>query len=137
MACGLVPVVGRLTQRPEFLAVAQGRRFHTERVSVQGVRREGAEPMRLGFTVTKREGHATERNRIRRRLRAAAALAAVPHAAEAVDIVVIGRRLVLASPFGSLVADLERALPAVSRAGSPPARSGRSSSNRDRNAQRR
>ncbi|HEX2727297.1 MAG TPA: ribonuclease P protein component [Beijerinckiaceae bacterium] len=115
--------IGRLTKRPQFVAAASGRRFHTERVTVQGRLREGDsaadEGLRFGFTITKRVGHATERNRIRRRLRAAAreaTLAASPEqAAKPADIVVIGRREALAADFRLLVDDLARALAAVTR----------------------
>jgi ribonuclease P protein component len=62
---------GRLTKRRDFLAAATGRRFHTERMTVQGRLRDDAEGMRIGFTLTKRVGNAVERNRIKRRLRAA------------------------------------------------------------------
>ena len=50
-------IVGRLTKRPEFLAAATGRRFHTERMSLQGRVRdpdEGLAGLRIGLTVTKR-----------------------------------------------------------------------------------
>ncbi len=71
--------VGRLTKRPDFVAAASGRRFHTERMTVQGRLRERDElGLRFGLTVTKKVGHATERNRIKRRLRAAVQEAAEP-----------------------------------------------------------
>lgn len=111
------PAVGRLLKRSDFLAAARGRRFHTERMSVQGLRRieAGGPGLRVGFTITKKVGHATERNRIRRRLRAAAAEAASPFAADAVDVVVIGRRPAYAAPFAILVDDLSRALATVTK----------------------
>src|SRR5215217_5827189 len=97
---------GRLTKRREFLAAASGRRFHTERMTVQGLVRDDANGLRFGLTVTKKVGHATERNRIRRRLRQA-----FRHAA----VVVIGRRPALAAAFPLLVGDLQRALAIVTR----------------------
>ena len=56
--------LGRLKKRPQFLAAAAGRRFHTDRMTLQGRLRdpdagEGA-GLRFGFTVTKKVGHATE-----------------------------------------------------------------------------
>ena len=116
--------VGRLTKRSEFVAAASGRRFHTERMTVQGlVRPSDAESqdllpsLRVGFTVTKRAGHATERNRMRRRLRAAALEALGPRSGSGVpaDLVVIARRPVLTAEFRSLVADLERAVAVVTK----------------------
>ena len=65
--------IGRLTKRRDFLAAASGRRFHSERLTLQGRVRptpSDGEPaqdsvgLRVGLTVTKRVGHATERNRV-------------------------------------------------------------------------
>jgi ribonuclease P protein component len=108
--------IGRLTKRPEFLAAAAGRRFHTERLTVQGLLREDDTlGLRCGLTVTKRVGHATERNRIRRRLRAAVERAATGHLDRNLDVVVIGRREALSAPYEALVEDLERALKSVAK----------------------
>ena len=119
--------VGRLTKRSEFVAAASGRRFHTERMTVQGlVRPSDTESqdllpsLRVGFTVTKRAGHATERNRMRRRLRAAALEALGPRCNVPADLVVIARRPVLTAEFRSLVADLERAVAVVTKPKSEP-----------------
>jgi ribonuclease P protein component len=109
--------LGRLTKRPEFLAAASGRRFHTERMMVQGRLRDDAGGLRFGLTVTKKIGHATERNRIRRRLRAAIHSAAVDHRERSADVVVIGRRESLSTPYPLLVEDLRRALGIVLKAG--------------------
>jgi ribonuclease P protein component len=108
--------LGRLTKRPDFVAAASGRRFHTERMSVQGRLREGSGlSLRFGLTVTKRVGHATERNRIKRRLRAAIPTAGQDYANIDADIVVIGRRDILTADFDLLIDDLRRALRAVTR----------------------
>jgi len=122
-----VPTIGRLRRRPDFLAAAQGRRFHTDRMSAQGRLRDPgemrdgatAEGLFLGFTITKRVGHATERNRIRRRLRSAVAAVAADAPAIGADVVVIARRPALDAPFDSLVADLRRALHSVTRPATP------------------
>jgi ribonuclease P protein component len=106
---------GRLTKRREFLAAASGRRFHTERMTVQGRLRDDAEGLRFGLTVTKRVGHATERNRIRRRLRAAIHLAAVDHLGHNADVVVIGRREALSAAYPVLLDDLDRAIRVVTK----------------------
>jgi ribonuclease P protein component len=108
--------LGRLTKRQDFVAAASGRRFHTERMTVQGrLRGNDALGLRFGLTVTKKVGHATERNRIKRRLRAAIRSAAADHAALDVDVVVIGRRDILAADFDGLIEDLRRALKAVTK----------------------
>jgi ribonuclease P protein component len=87
-------------------------------MTVQGRAREDGGGLRFGLTVTKKVGHATERNRIRRRLRAAIHLAAVDHRAASADVVVIGRRPSLDAPYPLLVEDLERALRVVTKPGS-------------------
>jgi ribonuclease P protein component len=108
--------IGRLTKRPDFVAAASGRRFHTERMTVQARLREGSDPgLRFGLTVTKRVGHATERNRIKRRLRAAALSAVKGYAHIDADIVIIGRRDILAADFDVLIDDLQRALRTVTK----------------------
>lgn len=108
--------IGRLTKRQDFVAAASGRRFHTERMTVQGrLRAEDGLGLRFGFTVTKKVGHATERNRIKRRLRTAVVPAAVGHAALDLDVVVIGRRDILTADYPALVEDIARALRVVSK----------------------
>ena len=107
---------GRLTKRSQYLAVASGRRYHTERMTIQVLRRADDSPqtgLRFGFTVTRKSGHATERNRIRRRLKAAAAESVRPFAALAADIVVIGRAAAIDAPYPVLVGDLGQALERV------------------------
>ncbi|WP_188909909.1 ribonuclease P protein component [Salinarimonas ramus] len=136
------PLVGRLTKRREFVAAASGRRFHSERMTVQGLRRDDEGTLRVGFTVTKKVGHAVERNRIKRRLRHAAREALArggadlgcgarhdaaadrvpdaplpPHPLPPADIVVIARRPALQAPYSSLIDDLARALHVVTKPG--------------------
>lgn len=119
---------GRLRKRADFLAAASGRRFHTERMTVQGrLRGDDALGLRFGLTVTKKVGHATERNRIKRRLRAAMQTAAAPYLATNADIVVIGRRDLLTAEYGILLEDLGRALRAVTKAKAPQAEGSSSS----------
>ncbi|MEE8630693.1 MULTISPECIES: ribonuclease P protein component [Methylobacterium] len=133
------PPVGRITRRPDYLAAAKGRRFHTERLTAQGRLRDDGPPggLRVGFTVTKREGHATERNRIRRRLKVAAQIAATQAGPaqrdKPADVVLIGRRDALSASFAQLVDDVRQALGVVTKPKAPrdpskdhgrPARSG-------------
>jgi ribonuclease P protein component len=129
--------LGRLTKRPDFVAAASGRRFHTERMSVQARLREGSGlGLRFGLTVTKRVGHATERNRIKRRLRAAIPTAGQEYATLDADVVIIGRRDILSAGFDVLIDDLRRALRAVTKPKSSPLAE-RSSSSPPSNGERR
>src|SRR3954470_4771898 len=108
--------VGRLTKRPDFVAAASGRRFHTERMTVQGrLRSDDGQGLRVGLTVTKKVGHATERNRIKRRLRNAVRLAAADYLDARTDVVVIGRRDILTTDYRLLIDDLRRALRVVTK----------------------
>lgn len=127
-----VSTIDRLRRRSEFLAVGEGRRFHTERMTAQGRLRpepdlSGSGGLRVGFTITKKVGHATERNRIRRRLRAAVSAIAPVAPSVAADVVLVARRPALSATFEALKTDLVRALPIVTKPQDPnrqpPARS--------------
>ena len=95
----------RLRQRADFLAVANGARTGAAAFVVQSRRRDDGGPIRVGFTVTKKNGTATERNRIRRRLRELVkrldAVSMRPHS----DYVLVGRRAALTRDFSSMLED--------------------------------
>jgi ribonuclease P protein component len=111
------PVIGRLRKRSDFLAVRKGERrkgpFFLLEVLDRG---SGDEAPRVGYTVTRRQGNAVERNRIRRRLKEAVRLRAGFDMKAGHDYVVVGRRDALTAPF----AELARSLAA--RVGEPAAR---------------
>ena len=52
----------RLRQRADFLAVANGARINAAAFVVQSRGRDDNGPVRIGFTVTRKNGTATERN---------------------------------------------------------------------------
>jgi ribonuclease P protein component len=99
--------VGRLKSRPQFLAVRQGesRRGRTFLLEVLD-RQEPDEPPRVGFTVTKKHGNAVERNRMRRRLKAAVKQSAAIAMKNGHDYVIVARRDVLTAPFAEMTAQL-------------------------------
>ena len=66
------------------------------------------ENIRVGFTVSKKVGNSVTRNRVRRRLRAAANIVIQKYAVEGHDYVMIGRALTTKRDFGALVGDLEK-----------------------------
>jgi ribonuclease P protein component len=100
----------RLRQRADFLAVANGARVSSAAFVVQSRRREDFGPIRVGFTITRKNGTATERNRIRRRLRELVkrldVIAMRPHH----DYVLVGRRAALSRDFRAMLDDLRSAL---------------------------
>jgi ribonuclease P protein component len=110
----------RLRQRADFLAVANGARVSAVAFVVQSRHRDDGGPTRVGFTVTKRNGSATERNRIRRRLRELVkrlgAVSLRPHS----DYVLVGRRAALTRDFSSMLDDLHAALHRLDRQPSKP-----------------
>ena len=101
----------RLKQRAEFLRVAAtGQKVATHGLVLQVRRREDTDPVRVGFTVTKKVGNAVVRNRTRRRLREAARLLLQQVPVTGADLVLIGRDSTRARPFAELVDDLRRSL---------------------------
>jgi ribonuclease P protein component len=105
----------RLRQRADFLAVANGARVNSAAFVVQSRSRDDDGPIRVGFTVTKKNGTATERNRIRRRLRELVkrldAISMRPHS----DYVLVGRRAALNRDFAAMLDDLRSALHRLDR----------------------
>jgi ribonuclease P protein component len=112
----------RLRQRADFLAVANGARVNTTAFTLQGRRRDDLGPIRVGFTVTKQNGNAPERNRIRRRLREAVRLADVMAMRPHHDYVLVGRRAALTCDFKVMLNDLCSALQRLDRQASKPTR---------------
>ena len=103
----------RLTERRDFLAANRGKRVATPGfVLLVRPRGDGEALMRVGFTVTKKVGNAPERNRIKRRLRAAARACGVQFLPQH-DYVLVGRREALSEPFAKVVADLSSAIAKV------------------------
>ena len=100
----------RLRQRADFLAVANGTRANSAAFVVQGRSRDDDGPIRIGFTVTKKNGTATERNRIRRRLRELVKRLPVISMRPHHDYVLVGRRAALTRDFATMLDDLRSAL---------------------------
>jgi ribonuclease P protein component len=107
--------VGRLKNRPQFLAVRNGEKKKGPLVLVEILdRNEPESPARVGFTVTKKHGNSVERNRMRRRLKEAVRLDTGSVMRPGFDYVIVARRDVLTAPF----AELKRIL--AERIGSRP-----------------
>lgn len=111
-----IPAIATLKVRSEFLAVRGGLRASCGSFLIEGRKRAqterapAADASRIGFTVTKKLGKAVDRNRIRRRLKAAVAAHAKAHLEPGFDYVIVARNLALSRPFQELVTDLTRTL---------------------------
>src|SRR5918993_2902138 len=101
----------RLTRRSEFLrAAGRGRKAARPGLVLQALPTtggdDGAAPLRLGFTATKKIGGAVVRNRAKRRLREAARLTLSAETAPGWDLVLIARDATASRPFAQLLGDL-------------------------------
>ena len=134
----MMPAIGRLKTRPEFLKVAAtGAKWVTPGLVLQMRQRpatpapglaedSGPRQVRVGFTVSRKVGNAIRRNRARRRLRAAAAEVFPELSRAGCDYVLIGRAATIERRYADLVADLRAALARIGTKGSRrrPRRSG-------------
>ena len=112
----------RLRQRADFLAVANGARANSAAFVVQSRLRDDDGPVRVGFTVTRKNGTATERNRIRRRLRELVKRLDVISMRPHHDYVLVGRRAALSRDFATMLDDLRQALLRLDRQPAKPAK---------------
>jgi ribonuclease P protein component len=94
----------RLRKRSEFLRAARGNRAGRSGFSLQVVGSEHQVPG-VGFTVSKKAGNSPQRNRIRRRLKAAVAACGDSFQSQH-DYVLVGRTEALSMSFSTLVGDL-------------------------------
>jgi ribonuclease P protein component len=94
----------RLQRRSQFLRAARGNRAGRSAFGMQVAPVDEA-TAGIGFTVTKKVGNAPERNRIKRRLRAAAA-ACADDFRPGHDYVLLARREALSQQFSRMVGDL-------------------------------
>lgn len=101
----------RLKKRSQFLNVAhKGQKIVTPGMIAQ-VLPVQAEPLRVGFTVTKKVGNSVIRNRVKRRLREAVRLAVKEERLDfSGDIVLIGRMATIKRPFPKIRQDISRIL---------------------------
>ena len=105
----------RLRQRADFLAVASGVRANSAAFVVQGRGRDDNGPVRIGFTVTNKNGNAPQRNRIRRRLRELVKQLDVITMRPHHDYVLVGRRAALTRDFTTMLDDLRSAMQRLDR----------------------
>lgn len=105
-----------LRKRADFLAAQTGERAQSKSFLLVRRRRNDAEPsIRAGFTVTRKLGKAVVRNRIKRRLRAAARAMLAAQAEAGCDYVFIARAAAYDRTYVDLLDDLRRALLSLAR----------------------
>lgn len=106
----------RLRKRAEFLAVRTGERRRGRLFLMEVKKRDpelseqlktGDSP-RVGFTVTKKNGNAVVRNRIRRRLKEAVRCHAGDAMQPSTDYVIVGRREILNAPFLEIAKEITK-----------------------------
>lgn len=120
-AQGRTSTRGRLStlkRHAQFQRVRKGSRWATGAFVLEAKSRDdetAPDEARFGFTVTKKIGGAVERNRVRRRLRAAVRGLQKDHARPDFDYVLIARRPALDIAFSALAAELEKAFNRVHR----------------------
>jgi ribonuclease P protein component len=106
-------IIDRLTNRRQFLHVAQGRKATGRFVLLQSraCSDEAAVTrglVRYGLTASKKVGNAVARNRARRRLRAAMLELLPIHAAAGNDYVAVARTATVTADWPALLDDLKR-----------------------------
>jgi ribonuclease P protein component len=106
----------RLKQRADFLAAAASTRVNAPAFVLQRRYRDDTGPVRVGFTVTKKNGTAPERNRIKRRLRELVKRVDPLSMRAHSDYVLVGRRNALTRDFNIMLDDLRSALHRLERA---------------------
>ncbi|MBC8037073.1 MAG: ribonuclease P protein component [Rhizobiales bacterium] len=105
----------RLKRRQDFIAAAKALHAAMPGMVVQARDRSDTAGPRVGFTVTKKQGNAVVRNRIKRRLREIARLHLDGQARAGFDYVLIGRAPAVARGFSDLEQDLNSALKRLHR----------------------
>ncbi|MEM9619659.1 MAG: ribonuclease P protein component [Pseudomonadota bacterium] len=105
-----------IKKRRDFLALRDAKRASSPGfLMVARKNPENGEAARIGFTVTKKMGGAVIRNRMRRRLRAAAGEIFPHYASAGCDYVLIARKAAGTRNFAVLLDDMKRALLSLRR----------------------
>jgi len=108
--------MGVIKKRQDFLAMSRAGRAQAASFLMLGRKNpENGAAARLGLTVTKKIGGSVVRNRIRRRLRAAAREVFPDSARAGFDYVIVARKAAYDRNYAALLDDMKRALLSLSR----------------------
>ena len=109
-----VKVLETLAKRADFVAASKAEKFVGNSVIVQA-RYNASENIRVGYTASKKVGNAVERNRAKRRMRAAAMNTLAQYGTAGADYVLIGRaKTTCTVKFEDLKIELIRAIKKLS-----------------------
>jgi len=106
----------RIKQRADFLRAQKGRRQFAAGLTLEACKSPedcNKSACRVGFTASRKVGGAVERNRAKRRLRAAADSILPLLGRRGHDYVLIAKTATLTRPFPALVEDLSKAVAAA------------------------
>ena len=96
-----------LRKRAQFVDIAQSGDKWISKTMIVQVKKANHDEQQIGYTITKKIfPSAVKRNRVKRRLRAAAADIIAGHGARGYDYVLIGRRDTHDAPYAALCNDL-------------------------------
>lgn len=97
-----------LTRRSDFVCVQKAGQKWVAKTVILQIKANDLDRIRLGFTITKKIfKSAVKRNRVKRRLRSAAADIILMHAKPGYDYILIGRDETLTCDYQRLVSDLK------------------------------
>lgn len=109
----MLPAEQRLSENRDFRFIyAKGRSFAHPIAVLYVLRRQGAAAgaapgRRIGFVVSKKQGKAHDRNRIKRRLREAVRLRLKDLRSGPFDLIFVGRSRLLTAPWPEIVAGVD------------------------------
>jgi len=101
----------RLRKRADFLAVQAGEKRRGRYFLLELRQRsphEAGQAPRIGFTVSRKNGNAVRRNRIKRRLREAVRVGVMDDFVPGYDYVIVARPDILTLPFDRLIAEIRQ-----------------------------
>ena len=110
-------IIKRLKNRQDFLKVAKnGMKWVTPSIIMQALIEKKSDldnTIYVGYTVSRVVGNAVTRNRVRRRLKAAAGKILRNHTIDRQAIVIVGRKAAITRPFEFILQDLKLSIKGI------------------------